>query len=365
MADTAQDKTEPATPRRREETRKRGNVPKSSDLTAAIVLMGGLTVMYVMRESFFGRLRMFLANCVGATDKDGITLDGMMVQLLWAGRAVAEMMLPLLVTVFILALATSFGQVGVLFTTTPITPSLSKLNPLSGLKRIFSARSAVHLVMGLAKMSVLTAVAWMTLAGRIDALAQASLMSHWAITEAAVDLMFTLGLRLALALLVLAILDLIYQRWKFERDLRMTKQEIKEELRRMDGDPHIKRRRRQVQMQMTIQRIKSAVPKADVVITNPTSFAVALRYDPQTMNAPKVTAKGADHLARRIREIAIESGVPIVERPPLARALYRTVEVGQEVPAEFYKAVAEILAYVYELAGRGYRGRSVPAYAMN
>jgi len=133
----------------------------------------------------------------------------------------------------------------------------------------------------------------------------------------------------------------------------------------MEGDPHIKRRRREVQLQIALQRIRSAVPKADVVVTNPTSYAVAIRYDQQTMNAPKVTAKGLDFLARRIRELAIEHGVPIVERPPLARALYRTVEVGQEIPAQFYKAVAEILAYVYELAGRGYRRRPVAEYAMN
>ena len=365
MADTAQDKSEPATPRRREETRKRGQVAKSTDLTAAVVLLGALTVLYVMRESLVGRMQVFLQHCLGDAGDDFASADAAVTLFIWGGRALAEMVLPLMVTVFILALVTSFGQVGAMFRLTPITPSLNKINPLSGLKRMFSARSAVHLVMGLAKTCVLSLVTYSTLNGHIDALAQASLMSHWAIAKVAIDLVFTLCLRLALALLILAILDLIYQRWKYERDLRMTKQEIKEELRRMDGDPHIKRRRRDIQVQMTIQRIRSAVPKADVVVTNPTSFAVALKYDPQTMNAPKVTAKGADHMARRIREIAIEHGIPIVERPPLARALYRTVEVGHEVPAQFYRAVAEILAYVYELAGRGYRRQPANEFAMN
>lgn len=365
MADTAQDKSEPATPRRRQETRERGQVAKSADLTAAVVLLGGLTVLYVMRESLLGHMKVFAQHCLGTAGDDVSRVDSVVNLLAWGGRAVADMVFPLMITVFILALVTSFGQVGVLFTLTPITPTLSKLSPLKGLKRMFSAHSAVHLTMGLAKTGVLSMVTYATLKGRIGALAQASLLSHWAIAEVAVDLIFTLCLRLALALLVLAIIDLVYQRWKYERDLRMTKQEIKEELRRMDGDPQIKRRRRDVQVQMTLQRLKSAVPKADVVITNPTSFAVALKYDPQAMNAPKVVAKGADHLARRIREIAIVNGVPIVERPPLARALYRTVEVGSEVPAQFYRAVAEILAYVYELAGRGYRRPPATEYAMN
>jgi flagellar biosynthetic protein FlhB len=318
-----------------------------------------------MRESLLGRMKVFIQHCLGAAGDDFASADSAVTLLIWAARAMADMVFPLMLTVFILALVTSFGQVGVMFTFTPITPSLSKLSPLKGLKRMFSAHSAVHLAMGLAKTGVLSMVTYSTLNGRLDALAQAALMSHWAIAEVAVDLIFTLCLRLALALLILAIIDLIYQRWKYERDLRMTKQEIKEELRRMDGDPQIKRRRRDIQVQMTLQRLKSAVPKADVVVTNPTSFAVALKYDPQTMNAPRVVAKGADHMARRIREIAIANGVPIVERPPLARALFRTVEVGNEVPAQFYRAVAEILAYVYELAGRGYRRPPAAEYAMN
>jgi flagellar biosynthetic protein FlhB len=246
-----------------------------------------------------------------------------------------------------------------------LTPSLEKLSPISGLKRMFSSKAVVQLLMGLAKMSVLAAVAYFTLRGRLDALVHASALSYVSIGQITVEFLFTLGIRLTLALLLLAIIDLIYQRWKHDRDLRMTKQEIKEELKRMDGDPHLKRRRREVQMQLALQRIQAAVPKADVVITNPTAFAVVIQYEPAKMNAPKLTAKGLDHLARRIRELAIEHGVPIVERPPLARALYRGVEVGQEVPAQFYRAVAEILAYVYELAGRGYRRRPAAGLAMS
>jgi flagellar biosynthetic protein FlhB len=188
----------------------------------------------------------------------------------------------------------------------------------------------------------------------LDVFAHASNLPHLSVVGVGAELFFTLGLRLALVLLFLAILDFGYQRYKTTQELKMTKEEVKDELRSMEGDPKLRQRRRQIQMEMTLQRIRTAVPKADVVITNPTEFAVAIQYDAETMLAPKVTAKGADHMARRIRELAIEHGVPIVERKPLAQALYRTVDVGQEIPAQFYKAIAEILAYVYELSGKSY-----------
>ena len=165
-------------------------------------------------------------------------------------------------------------------------------------------------------------------------------------------MLFALALRLALVLLILAIFDYIWNRYKHVQDLKMTKQEVKEEMRRMEGDPVVKQRRRRVQMQLTMQRMSIDVPNADVVITNPTELAIAIRYDAETMTAPRVIAKGAGFLAARIRQIAVQHGVPVVERKPLARAMYRAVDVGQEVPAQFYRAIAEILAYVYRLTGR-------------
>jgi flagellar biosynthetic protein FlhB len=167
-------------------------------------------------------------------------------------------------------------------------------------------------------------------------------------------------MRIATVLLVLAILDYLYQRFRIEKELKMTKEEVKEEMKRMEGDPKIKSRRRQIAQQAAMQRLKKDVPTADVVVTNPTHFAVALKYDPTGMAAPRVIAKGQDFLALKIREIAAEAGIPILERPPLARTLYRTVEVGQEIPEQLYAAVAEILAYVYELTGKS-RRRPAPA----
>jgi len=170
-------------------------------------------------------------------------------------------------------------------------------------------------------------------------------------------IIYSLAWRIALALFILAVADWMWQKWKHERDLRMSKQEVKDEAKRMEGDQMIKGRRRQLARKMIMQRIHRDVPTADVVVTNPTELAIAIRYDPETMSSPKVVAKGAGFLAARIRQIAIANGVPILERKPLAQALYKTVEVGQEVPSEFYQAIAEILAYVYELAGKGLRRR--------
>jgi len=244
------------------------------------------------------------------------------------------------------------AQVGLLLTWYPLLPSLSKINPLSGLKRLFSIRSVMLAVTSFGKLLVVALVAYLTLSGSAAAIIHAFTFGFRDVFTLGSTLMFRLGMRLAVALLILAILDFAWQRYRHERDLRMTKEEVKDELRSMEGDPHIKRRRREVQLQLIIQRLRKDVPTADVVVTNPTHVAVAIRYDAEAMIAPKVVIKGADRIALRIRQIAAEFGVPIVERPPLARALYESVEVGEYVPERLYRAIAEILAYVYELTGR-------------
>lgn len=360
MADSAQDRTEAPTQRRREEAREGGQIARSADLSAAAILLGGLLFLHWWGEGIFGRMLTLTKTYLG---EDGFhTVDAQQVGALTRSVLIetSQILLPFMAALVVLAVLVNYLQIGWIITFKPITPSLDRLNPLSGLARMFSARSFVHLVMGILKMAVLILVAWWTLRDRIGLLASASGLSHLSIAAVATDLLFTLGLRLAIVLLILAIVDYGYQRLRTEKDLRMTKEEVREELKRMEGDPKIKSRRRQVQMQIAMQRIRAAVPKADVVITNPTEFAVVLQYDSETMHAPRLTAKGTDYMAMRIREMAIAHGVPIVERPPLARAIYRQVEVGQEIPADLYKAVAEVLAYVYELAGRGYR-RSTPA----
>ena len=175
------------------------------------------------------------------------------------------------------------------------------------------------------------------------------------------QILYEIGLILAVVIFVLALIDYVWQRWRHEQDIKMTKEEVKEELRRMEGDPVIKQRRRKMQLAAALMHIRKNVPKADVIVTNPTELAIAIKYDADAMVAPRVIAKGRDYLAAKIRQIAVQHGVPIVERKPLAQALFKTVEVGQEVPEQFYKAIAEILAYVYELNGKARNMRRAPA----
>ncbi|MFC1783956.1 flagellar biosynthesis protein FlhB, partial [Planctomycetota bacterium] len=201
-------------------------------------------------------------------------------------------------------------------------------------------------------------VASITIKGFIPQLVGLSGLSFSEVVGRAANLVFILGLRIAVVLVILALFDYAYQRWQHQQDLRMTKEEIKEELKRMEGDPIMRQRRRGVARQLAMQRMSQAVPKADVVITNPTELAVALKYDHDEMPAPKVVAKGAGYIAQRIRDLANEHGVPIVERKPLAQTLYKACDVGDYVPPELYKAVAEVLAYIFELAGKGYRRKA-------
>jgi flagellar biosynthetic protein FlhB len=219
----------------------------------------------------------------------------------------------------------------------------------------------VHLLLNVLKVAMVSLVAYSAVSGRLGQIIAVQQLSFQQIFGLGCEIVFAIGLRVAVLLLVLAILDYIYQRHRLEQSLRMTKQEVKDEMRRMEGDPLMKQRRRQIAVQRAMQKLKKDVPKADVVVTNPTHYAVALKYEEGKMRAPRLVAKGADLMAQRIRELAVEAGVPIVERPPLARAIYRMIDVGEEIPEQFYSAVAEILAYVYELNRRV--GRTAPAPA--
>lgn len=266
--------------------------------------------------------------------------------------AMIKMAAPICLILMFIAVIVSLAQVGFLFTFHPITPDLQKIDPIAGFSRIFSMESVVKLVISLFKVALISAVAYFTIKSRMAQIANISELDHMQIMGFAAYLIFLLGLRLALVLFIIAIFDYAYTRYKYEQNLRMSKQELKEELRRMEGDPLVKERRRRVARQLAMQRMQYTVPKADVVVTNPTELAIALKYDSETMTAPRVVAKGAGFLAARIRQIAVQNKVPIIERKPLAQALYKTVEIGQEIPPAFYKAVAEILAYVYELTGK-------------
>ncbi len=357
MPDDAGEKTESPTPRRRQEARSKGQVAKSTDLNSAVLLLGGLLGLKycgpMMLASLYSTMRENLANSEAGADAFDIRKFGPELAMMLLG-AVG----PIMIVIVLAALISNLLQVGLLYSPQALAPKLDKLNPINGVARMFSARTAVQLVMNLIKLAVVVVVATYAVQTRLDEILLALSLSGWTMLAQVCSVLYGIGLQLAVALLILALIDFAWQRWKFEKDLRMTKQEVREEMRSMDGDPLLKQRRRKMQMAAAMQRIQKAVPNADVIVTNPTELAIAIKYDVEKMAAPKVVAKGADHLAKKIREIAMLHGIPIIERKPLAQALYKTVEVGQEVPEKFYKAIAEVLAYVYRLRGKKLNKRS-------
>lgn len=349
MEGFADDKTEPATPRRRSEARSKGQVARSQDLTAAVLLLSGFLALSLLGPGIWNSL--LAITKAGLTGGSSVRIGDV---LPFAGAVAVELLTrvaPFMLILFLAMVFTLLAQIGLLLTVEPLIPSLTRINPLSGLQRLFSIRSVMLAVVNAGKLVVVGAVAYMTLSGAAAAIIHAFMFGSSELFGLGAALTFRLGIRLSAALLILALLDFAWQRYKHERDMRMTKEEVKDELRSMEGDPLIKRRRREIQLQLAMQRMRKDVPTADVVVTNPTHVAVAIRYDVETMAAPKVVAKGADLLALRIRQIAAECGIPIVQRPPLARALYESVEVGGYIPERLYRAIAEILAYVYELTG--------------
>ena len=348
-ADEAGDKTEQPTARRREEAREEGRIARSADLTAAVALLAGILLLKALGPRMLDQMLQII-RALG--DPPDLTGPGLLPWMRSVGRAAAEMTLPFLLLLIVLTIAGTVVQSGLLLTWKQMTLHLERLNPVNGFKRMLSADSLTHLVFGLLKVAFVATIAYLTIAGRIDALLAAGTTHAGGLFKLSTELLYDLALRLGLALLVLGVVDYLVQRWKLERSLRMTRQEIKDELKRMEGDPLMKQRRRQIQRRLALQRINAEVPRASVVVTNPTEYAVALRYDEATMTAPRVVAKGKDYLAQRIRVVAQQHGVPLVQRPPLARALYAGVEVGEEVPPAFYRAVAELLAFVYQLTGK-------------
>ncbi len=346
------DKTEAPTPRRRQEAREQGNIARSPDLTAASLLIAVMVLLNWYGAGVVLALKNIMEQMFSA---DAIRADqhSVFTHLLIALRLAAGALAPLMLGVCLIAVLVNMAQVGFFFSVQRIQPQISALNPFKGINKLLGSRdNLVHMAMNVVKLALVGFVAYSAVHSKLPLILSAQQLTFLQIFGLGAGIVYAIGLRIGVVLLILAIIDYGYQRWTTEQKLKMSKQEIKEEMRRMEGDPQIKSRRRQIAMQRVMKSIKKDVPTADVIVTNPTHFAVALKYDPDKMNAPRVVAKGTDFLALQIRNIAIEAGVPILERPPLARALYRLCDVGQEFPEQFYSTVAEILAYVYELSGR-------------
>lgn len=357
MAEDQDNRTEPATPRKRQEAFEAGRYARSADLTAAVLLLTGLLTIRFMGEAFVAAMGNVMRGLLGTggTRAEDTVHESLRI----AGPHVLRVLGPILLVMALAAFFVTALQVGFRLTMRPLTPNLAKLNPIGGFGRLLAGQNWFQLGMNLLKLTVIGSIIYTRIR---EQLPQIVALSGYAFPDnirAGFGIIYDLALRVAAALLVLALLDWAYQKWHFERDIRMTKQEIKDEAKRTEGDLEVKAKRRAIARKMIMQRIQSDVPRADVVITNPTELAIALKYDPETMTAPRVIAKGAGFLAMRIRQVAVANGVPILERKPLAQALYKSVEVGQEVPPQFYQAIAEILAYVYELAGRGFRRQAV------
>jgi flagellar biosynthetic protein FlhB len=352
MAETAGDKSFEPTPHRRQKAREKGQVAFSHDLGSAVLLVLAALALLLMGGPVIDFTARFMRYQLGEVAELAPTPAEFASQGRGILMGLAGVLLPLMGLLMVGGILANVLQVGLLYVPERVAPDISRLSPLKGLQRIFSLAGTMRLGFGLFKVAVIVATTTAVVWHRWKEVLYASELSTLQYGQFLVDMAMRTMLWVGVALVVLAIFDYAFQRWKQEQDLRMTRQELREEMKDLQGDPQIIARRRSVQRQMVLNRVSSSVPKADVVVTNPTELAVAIQYDPLEMAAPIVVAKGAGVIAQRIRKLALEHHIPIVERKPLAQLLYKEVKVGRPIPDKSYAAVAEVLAYVYQLQGK-------------
>jgi len=347
------ERTEPASPRRLEKAREEGQVVQSRELATFVVLMVGGGTLWALGNA--------LSTGMAQLVRSGMMFDASLIadperlisRLSSQTMEAVTVFAPLLLLLVAAALASPMLLRGWLFSAKAVTPDFNRLNPLSGIKRMLSLNGLVELLKAIAKVSLLGAVAVWLIWSRRETIFSLGMETIPAATQHLGDLIGRGFLLIAGAMIFVVIADVPFQLWNHHKKLKMTKEELRQEARESEGDPQLKARIRQQQREISRRRMMAEIPHADVVVTNPTHYAVALKYSDGEMRAPRVVAKGADRVAARIREIAAENGVPTLEAPPLARALYRHTELGDEIPAALYAAVAEVLAYVFQL--RHYR----------
>jgi len=348
-----QEKTEPATPRRRQEMRQKGNVARSAEVSTVAGLLVGLIFLRSFGPGLCQQLADTMRFAFGHLSRADLTMAAVQSKGLALVLSLAASLAPLLAGLLVVGIAVNAAQVGFLFTARALIPDLSRLNPLSGLGRMFSRRALVELLKALLKVSLSGYIAYSLVRDRYEMLLNTPGMalgeSVGALTGVAIDM----ATNMTVILLALALLDYGYQRWQYEQSIKMTREEVREEMRQSETSPQMRARIRQRQRAIAMRRMMRDVPKADVVITNPTHLAVALQYTAGQMRAPRVVAKGERLMAERIKAVAREHGVPVVENKPLAQALFRTVEIGQEISPDLYQAVAEVLAFIYRLKRQG------------
>ena len=372
-----QEKTEQASSRKRSEARKKGRVGKSREIPSVAVLLAGLSTLYLFGAYMYNHIKSLMHDTFSMIAIPNHSLSGFLA----FGNLVMErfiaIVLPVMIAVFVTAILSNVLQVGWLVSWESVTPKLSKISPMKGIQRLFSKQTLMELFKSLAKLALVGVIAYVTVKGETDRLPSLADMEVQAILLYVLKVAFKVFIRVSMAMIFLAVLDYAFQKWQFEQQLKMTRQEVKEEYKQTEGDPLVKSRIKRIQYEIAkrrmmreglkadvvvpaiarhpaaaASRMMQEVPKADVVVTNPVHLAIALRYKSPEMSAPTVLAKGAGEVAERIKTLAREHDIPIAENRELAKNLYKMVETGNEIPSILYRAAADVLAYVYQLKGR-------------
>ncbi len=350
MADESfQERTEQATPRRRDKAREKGQVAKSMELNGAVMICLGFTTLFMLGPQMVGQVEDLMRNTFG--NAATIAVSDPSYYSIFSGQVIGflKIVLPLLLAMAVIGFGVNVAQVGFKITPKAMEPKFEKLDVIKGLKNKFSMKSLVQLVRDPLKLLAVAVVGYFAIRGEFDSFFGLPDMSVSQLGATLGLLVLQVALKIGAAMLVIAAIDFAYQRYEFNKSIKMSKQEVKDEYKDTEGNPQIKARVRQIQREMSRRRMMDAVPTADVVVTNPTHIAVALKYAPDEMDAPTVIAKGKELVAQKIKEIAREHDIPIIEDKPLARSLFKMCDIGDLVPASLYKAVAEILAHIYKL----------------
>lgn len=350
----SEEKTEKATPKRRREAREKGQVAKSREVVSAVLLLLMFWCIKKLSGFIYDNLAFIMNKFLTIfSNVNGLyeakNLHNIFIQSVWAFMII---IFPILGVAALASLIANYLQVGFIFSFKPLTPNFNKLNPLEGIKRVFSKNSLVELIKASLKILLIGYFIYDFLRDNYLMISKLIYMDINSSVSFIGNAIITIGMRASAVLLVLAVFDYCYQLWDFEKNLKMSKQEIKEEYKQVEGNPQIKSKIKEKQRQLSLRRMMAEIPKADVIITNPTHYAIAIRYDSEISDAPIVIAKGKDLIAHRIKDAAKQSNVPVVENKPLAQALYKTTEIGQQIPVEMYQAVAELLAFVYSLKNK-------------
>jgi flagellar biosynthetic protein FlhB len=346
MADD-QEKTEDPTPKKIEDARKEGNIAKSQDVVGVTTLIIGVVVIIFYLKFLFYKVMNFYVYYLSFVSHE-FTISDLINLVIKSILEVFILLIPLMAAIMLAGVLGNVAQFGFLFTTKAIKPKFSKLNPITGLKNLFSKKKLFEGVKMTLKVAIAFGIGFNLFLGWLDEIPKLELFPLMTQIKWLMDKSIILAFTMIAVFLVFAVIDFAFQKYSYKKSLKMSKQEIKDEMKNSEGNPEIKAKIRQIQMKMASQRMMKEVPKADVVVTNPTHYAVAIRYNSTEDNAPKVVAKGVDHLAQRIKEIARENDVMIVENRPLARQLYAEVEIEEYIPEKLYKAVIEVLVMVYK-----------------